>query len=151
MGVTFRPQLNATTIKPRPFRISIGARQGLPGPPGASGPSQFLSVMSSSVLSASRAVVMAGELAVYASSAVGSPQFVVGLTKTAAAIGAQVEIQTFGKFQDASWNWIDGPVFLASDGFLTQFPSSSNQCVQIGVVIAPTTLLIDIRPPILRI
>jgi hypothetical protein len=74
-----------------------------------------------------------------------SCQLLCGLTKGAAALGATVTIQTDGAMTDLAWLWISGPIFLGSNGLLTQTPPVSGFVVQTGVPLGPTQMRIDPR------
>lgn len=97
-------------------------------------------------LSALRAVTTngAGEV-VYASNATLSDAVVVGITETSASTGSQVNILTAGTITDGSWNWTKGPVYLGTNGMLTQVaPTNGSIVVHLGRAITSTTILIDI-------
>lgn len=104
-------------------------------------------------LSALRAVTTNGSGdAVYASNTSLSNALVVGITKTATAIASQVQIVPSGLLVDLFWNWTKGPVFLGTNGMLTQTaPTSGAIVVQIGRAITPTHLQVDIDTTILTV
>ena len=112
--------------------------------------SQDLQLTAGASLSALRAVTTnsSGE-AVYASTdTLGNAQ-VVGITMGAASSGAQVGVKTFGPISDASWNWTKGPVFLGTNGALTQTaPSGGAIIVQVGRALTATQLFVDVETTI---
>ena len=112
--------------------------------------SQDLQLTAGVSLSALRAVTTnsSGE-AVYASNnTLGNAQ-VVGITMGAASSGAQVGVKTFGPLSDASWNWTKGPVFLGTNGALTQTaPSGGAIIVQVGRALTATQLFVDVETTI---
>ena len=112
--------------------------------------SQDLQLTAGASLSALRAVTTnsSGE-AVYASTdPLGNAQ-VVGITMGAASSGAQVGVKTFGPISDASWNWTKGPVFLGTNGALTQTaPSGGAIIVQVGRALTATQLFVDVETTI---
>lgn len=69
---------------------------------------------------------------------------------SASAAGASVTVQTAGQVTDSNWSWAPGVVWCGSDGRLTQTPSSLGWLMQVGRVISPTTVDIDIEQPIYR-
>ena len=97
-------------------------------------------------LSALRAITTDGSgNAIYASNASASLAVVVGISTTATSTGGQVTIATDGIITDAGWNWTKGPVFLGTNGLLTQtVPSGGAVIVHIGRAIAPTQIIIDV-------
>lgn len=99
-------------------------------------------------LSALRAVTTDGSgNAVYASNTSLSNAVVVGITETAANAGNAVSVRTAGIMTDAYWAWTKGPVFLGTNGTLTQTaPTSGAIVVQIGRAITATKLQVDIEP-----
>lgn len=112
--------------------------------------SQDLQLTAGVSLSALRAVTTnsSGE-AIYASNnTLGNAQ-VVGITMGAASSGAQVGVKTFGPLSDASWNWTKGPVFLGTNGALTQTaPSGGAIIVQVGRALTATQLFVDVETTI---
>lgn len=99
-------------------------------------------------LSALRAVTTdANGNAVYASNDTKNNAVVVGLTSAAATAGNAVSVRTAGIVEDAVWSWTKGPVFLGSNGALTQTaPTGGAIIVQIGRALTTTKLQIDIEP-----
>lgn len=52
-------------------------------------------------------------------------------------------------FSDSSWNWARGsPIFLGTNGALTQTPPSSGYLVVVATVLDPQTIFIQIEEPI---
>lgn len=99
-------------------------------------------------LSALRAVTTDNNgRAVYASPATLSDAVVVGITSTAANALEAVSVATAGIVEDSSWTWTKGPVFLGTNGTLTQSaPTAGAIVVQIGRAITATKLQVDIEP-----
>lgn len=108
--------------------------------------SDDLSLTAAVNLSALRAVTTDGSgNAVYASNDTASNAVVVGITFTSALAGQSVQIKTSGIIEDAGWTWTKGPVFLGTNGTLTQTaPTGGAVVVPIGRAIATTKLQIDI-------
>lgn len=97
-------------------------------------------------LSALRVVTMdAGGQAIYASNTTLANATVLGVTTTAATAGTSVTIATSGLITDNSWTWTKGPVFLGTNGTLTQIaPSNGAVLVNVARALTPTTIQIDI-------
>ena len=99
-------------------------------------------------LSALRVVTTDGSgNAVYASNDTLANAVVVGLTETAATSGNAVSVRTAGIMTDANWAWTKGPVFLGTNGTLTQTaPSGGAIVVQVARAITATKIQVDIEP-----
>lgn len=97
-------------------------------------------------LSALRAVTLDNSLqAVYATNTTLANAQVLGITVTTANFGSPVLIRTVGVMTDGSWNWIKGPVFLGSNGALTQVaPTGGLIVAPIGRALSQTTIYIDV-------
>lgn len=75
---------------------------------------------------------------------------ILGLTRGAATMGSPADVITFGLITEGSWNWTEGsPVFLATNGLLTQTPPTSGFRIIIGRPQTATTLFVDISEPII--
>ena len=99
-------------------------------------------------LSALRAVTTdANGNAVYASNDTKNNAVVVGLTSAAATAGNAVSVRTAGIVEDANWAWTKGPVFLGTNGALTQTaPTGGSIIVQVARAITATKIAVDIEP-----
>jgi len=75
---------------------------------------------------------------------------VLGITTGAAAMGANVEIQTEGEYTEPSWTWTLGqPIFLGTNGLLTQTqPSAPAFSLIIGFPITATKIFLRFNNPI---
>lgn len=106
-----------------------------------------LSLNAGEALSALQAVTSDGNGdAVYASNDTLANAQVIGITETAASSGAAVAIRTSGLMTDPSWSWTKGPVYLGTNGALTQTaPSGGAIVVQVGKAMTATKLLVDIE------
>lgn len=112
--------------------------------------SQDLTLTAGEALSALRAVTLnaSGE-AVYASTDTIANAQVVGITMGAASSGQQVGVKTFGPMIDASWSFTKGPVFLGTNGALTQTaPTGGAIAVQVGKALTTTQLFVDVETTI---
>lgn len=108
--------------------------------------SNNLSFIAGQNLSALRAVTSnaLGEV-VYASNDTVANAQVIGVTYTSANAGSAVTVITSGLFTDAGWSWIKGPVFLGTNGMLTQTaPTGGAILVYVGKALTATQILIDI-------
>jgi len=74
-----------------------------------------------------------------------------GITTTSATTGNQVTIQTSGELIDSGWSWTPGPIWLGTNGTLTQVePVAPNALVQVARAVTATKIIIDIEPLILK-
>ena len=112
--------------------------------------SQDLTLTAGESLSALRAITTnsSGE-AVYASNDTIANAQVFGITLGSASSGQQVGFKTFGTMSDANWNWTKGPVFLGTNGALTQTaPGGGAIIVQVGKALTATQLFVDVETSI---
>lgn len=73
------------------------------------------------------------------------------ITSGAASSGASVEVLLFGLMIEPSWSWTPGPVYLGTNGQLTQTPPAAPGAVfiaQVGTATSPTSLFVDRAPSI---
>jgi len=57
-----------------------------------------------------------------------------------------------GHIRDPNFNWtqpVSSPVFVGANGIITPFPSQTYSIQQVGIVVSPKILFIDIRPKII--
>jgi hypothetical protein len=88
-------------------------------------------------------------LADYAANTVDDAQSVIGLTTGAVTSGGLATIQSSGLMTEPSWSWVpNNPVYLGSNGTLTQTTPTSGVVLVIGVPLSATELFIDIKTPI---
>ena len=133
--------------------VSIIIDTGQEGPPGIPGPAG-----DGSTITKTATVAIGGHRVVIASGASGAAiadkdtpdhmHRVIGITKGAAGSGNQIEIAGAGEMTEPSWTWSVGPVWLGSNGLLTQTPPTTGFLLMIGTAIAPTVLMIKIGAPI---
>lgn len=126
---------------------------GAPGPRGIPGPDggTALQYPAGESLGGHRMVVLddAAE-AIYADN--GTPAHavkVLGITTGAAAAGDAATIQTGGELTEPSWAWtLNQPVYLGTNGTLTQTPPVAGFSLIVGFPITPTTIYMAIGQPI---
>ncbi|WP_051331767.1 hypothetical protein [Methylocaldum szegediense] len=132
--------------------------RGIQGPPGVQGPpgpagGSALQYTAGEALGGHRMVVLnAQQKAIYADSS--DPTHVdkvLGLTLGAAAQDALVTVQNSGEISEPSWNWaLNQPVFLGTQGQLTQTPPATGFVLMVGFPTSSNTLFLDIKQAILR-
>lgn len=108
------------------------------------------SVIAAEALGGHRVVTMSGN---YASKDNSSDKFnVLGITQGAVISGSTATVTTYGVITESSWNWTAGlPVFLSTNGQLTQSVPTSGFRLIIGRAKSATTLFVDISEPIVII
>lgn len=129
---------------------------GFPGPPGPAGPvgSSNITAAAGEPLGGHRAVVLdADGLAWYADNTDAQHLGrVVGITLSAAVLGADATLQSAGYITEPSWNWTPyQPVYLSANGLLTQTPPTTGFMQVLGVALSATSLFIQLRDPIVII
>lgn len=123
--------------------------QGVQGPVGPAGGSvpQFTAGEN---LSGHRAIRLSGGQAFYCDAAtLAHAGTAIGITIGAALSGALVDAQTFGNISEPSWNFVNGPVYVGTNGALTQTPVGLF-VQQIGVAGDTTELNINPQLAVLR-
>lgn len=77
---------------------------------------------------------------------------VLGMTTGAASIGSEATVQVSGFIEESSWNWdVDLPVFLSTNGQLTQSAITSGFSLIVGKPRTATNMFISISEPIILI
>lgn len=120
--------------------------QGIPGPAGDT----TLYYEAGQILSGHRAVMIEDDKAYYADCTIPSHgKSVLGITTGASVIGAQSRIQVSGELSEPSWAWtLDIPVWLSTNGLLSQTPPITGFSLIVGFPISSTKLLIRISEPL---
>lgn len=73
----------------------------------------------------------------------------VGLSLTAGLAGTAVLVRSKGIISEVGWSWnLNLPVFLGSNGQLTQNPPATGYSVVVGYPSSPTALMLNIQAPI---
>lgn len=105
------------------------------------------SVTAAEALGGHRVVTLEGY---YASKDVATDKFkILGVTNGAVSSGHVATVTTYGLITEGGWSWTVGnPVFLSTNGHLTQTPPASGFRMIVGRPMTATTLFIDISEPI---
>lgn len=133
--------------------ISVGPQgpPGAQGPPGTGGTSSDLSIVSAIALGGHRIVVPdSNGKAIYADNTISShANKVLGMTTGAVVEGGTATVRVEGEITEISWTWtLDTPVWLSTNGLMTQTPPTTGFSLIIGFPISATKLFIDLREPI---
>lgn len=109
-----------------------------------------LSLSATGPISGHRAIVSTGSAARYPDASVSADgDLIVGISTNAAVDGDEVTVRTTGEIIEPSWNWTPGPIFAGNNGVLTQTPPAGAWIRQVGVAVAPTRIVVDLRPTFL--
>lgn len=147
---TFAVELVTETIT-EVESISEYGQQGPPGPPGPSGNlAQTVSRLAGEALGGSRVVYVAADGTFrYADSQNDSARSIAGVTLGAAILGATATAQYAGELVEPSWAWTpEFPVFLSTNGLLSQSEPVSGIVVTVGVATGTDRILVRIGVPI---
>jgi len=103
-------------------------------------------------LNGHRAIAVVGGFAIHADQSIPTHWHnVAGLSIGAFIEGALAVIQVEGPITEASWNWIpDLPIFVATDGLLTQTAPTSGAVIQIGTADTDKQISLHVRSPIVK-
>ncbi|SDJ61660.1 hypothetical protein [Pseudomonas indica] len=130
--------------------LTLG-EQGPPGPAGEPGPEGGTSLqrLAGEVLSALRVVYeLDGVVRILDYRDAAHIDLLLGITLTAADPGIPVNVQRTGVIEDNSWTWTPGPVWLGTNGDLTQIPPADGYDVLLGAAMSATRITLDLQPPI---
>jgi len=76
---------------------------------------------------------------------------VLGITVGAVESGNTATVQTYGELLEPSWTWTPGlPIFLTTNGQLSQTAPSSGFVLIIGTAQTATQVFINIKQPIVK-
>lgn len=131
-------------------QVVFGGEQGPAGSPGQVG-GIVSEYVASIAIGGHRVVALnASQQAIYADrSILTHANKVLGITSGAAIAGANVAVQRNGEMADPSWAWaLDTPIWLSTDGLLTQTPPSVGFSLIVAFPISAAKILIEIREPI---
>jgi len=145
ISILFESESEITSI------LETSPPQGLKGDKGDGGTTFEYSV--AYPMSGHRIVVLnENQQAIYASNLLPiHANKILGMT-IEAIISGLIRIQNNGPFSEPSWNWIlDTPIWLGTDGLMTQIVPTSGFSLIIGFPISQTSIFIDIGEPIFLI
>jgi len=154
MNVIVTPPSNVNVIVTPPPSVNVATigTQGLQGPPGEGAVNTILvTKIAGESIGGGRVAIVQNDLVYYADSTnMLHRHIVIGITKHASTAGSNITIQTFGIMSEPTWNWIVGePIFVGTNGLLTQTPPSAGFSLIIAKAITPTDIFISIEQPII--
>lgn len=144
------PQTATVHVVPVSGAPGEAGPEGPPGTPGAGGEVVQLTRTAFEDLGGHRVVTETVDGLLRYASNDNSAQLEVPLWLTPGAItsGDSGTVLAFGKIDEPTWNWDVGPVYLGTDGLLTQDPPTAPALfsVQVGYAMSTTRLFFDPRP-----
>ena len=147
--VSYQPTLAKVVLKSVTEKVFITkAQQGPPGIPGPAGGSTLQRTAGATLSALVAAYELNGEVFALDKDDDDHIDLLLGLTVTAASVGAPINVQRTGPVDNSGWAWTPGRVYLGAAGALTQTPASSGNDVLIGRAVSATRLLLDIQDPI---
>lgn len=125
---------------------------GPQGPPGVAAEQVLLTRTALAALGGHRVVTATGtgSLTYASNDTAGHLEVPLWLTLGAIAAGATGTVLAFGPVSEPSWAWTPGPLYLGTNGLLTQTPPSSPALfsVQVGYATSPTSAFFERRASI---
>lgn len=145
-SVTAEPQNAAVNVQPNEVSLNVLTGANITNNYG----SDTVAVTAAENLGGHRIVTVEGY---YASKDTATDKNkVLGMTTGAASIGSEATVQVSGFIEESSWNWnVDLPVFLSTDGQLTQSAITSGFSLIVGKPRTATNMFISISEPIILI
>lgn len=145
LSVTFEGDL-AATISEDVTAVSLGEVVEITNNYG----SDTVAVTAATNLSGNRIVTVEGN---YADKDTTTDKFkVLGMTTGAATTGSEATVQVSGYITEAGWNFTVGsPVFLSTNGHITQTAPTSGFRMIVGRPKTATTLFLDFSEPIITV
>jgi len=129
--------------------VSYLVTTGSQGPQGIAGESTTsITMVAGSSLSGSK--VVCTDINGYLAYPTSISDTIIGISVNAAELGQAVEVKVSGLMTEPSWNWtLWEPIFLGSQGSLTQVPPTVGFSQIIAYPILPNRIFIDKQPPII--
>lgn len=110
------------------------------------GPRTFEVVVAAEALGSGRVVTGAGLHATP-----GSIDLALGISRTSAMVGAEVEVQYAGLMEDSAWAWTPAaPIFCGAAGVLTQTPPASGNIRRVAWAMEPQKIMVGLSPTLER-
>lgn len=127
--------------------IAIPLGSGPPGPAGPPGPSATVSIVATESIPAFSAVTSTGKVANSGNTSLYGK--VVGIALAAIANGFSGSVAEAGQVTNPAWTWTPGDLIFINGGVLSSVPPSTGWSQTVGTAKGPTTIIVDLSPPIL--
>jgi hypothetical protein len=111
------------------------------------GDARFITATAGEILGGNRVVRIADDGTIYYASCaeITHRSRIVGITRGALALAASGDVQTYGLMIEPGWTWtIGSPIYLTTNGNLTQTPPSSVFLIEVGYPMSATSMFIRI-------
>ena len=77
---------------------------------------------------------------------------ILGISESAADAGSLLTVCSFGELIESSWTWtLDGPIYLTTNGQLTQTAPTTGFLCAVGFPISSTAIFVGVQPSIILI
>lgn len=141
--------VEVSTVTLEIVEVALQGPRGIQGIPGPAGGAAFQRIAGEPI-SGHRAVRAVNGLIYYCDADdVTQAGECIGISLNAAVTGDSVTIQALGEVTEPSWNFSAGPLFVRSLGQIGG-ESGREYTQEIGLVITPNTIFINIQPAIIR-
>ena len=109
-------------------------------------------IVTNTAIGGHRAVVYVNGIIDYASNQTPTHATnVIGISMAAVNAGDTLSIKTIGLLVEPSWSWaVNTPIFVGTNGLLTQTPPTTGFTLIIAMPITPTTIFIKQQSPYIR-
>ena len=158
VDVSITEQVTQVIVQDEPFVIVFPDPEtvgpvGPPGPPGPKGDSgNIITSVAGEPLGSSRLVVKSSTDSKLYYADVNNPDHaygVFGITRTSALVDQEVQVFISGEIEEVAWNWRQNePVFMGTNGYLTQDLIPADYFVTVGFAINPRKIFLRIDLPI---
>ena len=131
--------------------ILYAAEQGPAGKPGPAGGTSFSRIAAANVSGGKAVTLNAQGQVLHANGAdLAFANSVAGVSLNGGAPGSEITITVSGgEIEEPTWNWqANKPIFLGTDGALTQVAPTSGYLLVVGAAIGPTRMLVKVQQPI---
>ena len=111
-----------------------------------SGPRTFEVVVAAEPIGSGRVVTGSG---LHATAA--TLDLALGISRTSAMVGAEVEVQYAGLMEDSAWAWTPAaPIFCGAAGVLTQTPPAAGNIRRVAWAMEPQKIMVGLWPTLER-
>lgn len=141
----------AIVVEAPPAVVELAA-VGLRGATGATGTEgSTLTALAGATIHAGRAVRISGG-SIYHPDQTDNAHAgqVIGVATQSGSSPSNLVVRTSGSYLEPTWALSPGPVYVGTDGVLTQTPPATGWLLVIGRAINATTLFVDVEPAYFR-
>jgi hypothetical protein len=143
-------QPNTANVVPQLSQLVNVAMAGPMGPPGETDGATFNAVAAATIHGGRAVRIENGEISHPSISTPAHAPQIIGIAVQSGSVGTTLSVRAKGQMSDIAWNWSPGFVFAGNAGILTQTAPATGYIVAVARVIDPTTIDVDVEPPIFR-